>query len=77
MTTTYKNPWHNANGTGSGPATYSTEAKPVQVGKYIRFYRIQSRNPSARCYDFVLNGICVAQRCGPADEATIDSTRRI
>lgn len=77
MSATYKNPWHNPNGGGSGPATYTTDAKPVRVGKYLRYYRIKSNTPSGRCYDFVLNGVCVAQRCGQADEATIDSTRRI
>lgn len=60
---TYRNPWFKSNGS-QGPAMYATEAKPKQIGKYQCFYRIQSSNPSQRCYDYVLNGVAVTQRCG-------------
>jgi len=66
----YRNPWYKP---GHGEEFYRTSAKPVQIGKYTRYHRIQSRNPSANCYDFVLKGVCFAQRCGPATEAQIDA----
>lgn len=66
--TSYRNPWHTPNGS-YGPAMYSTDAKPVRLGKYIRFQRV----PGA--YDFVFNGVCFAQRAGPATEAEIDADK--
>lgn len=70
-TSEYLNPWYSPR--GNDPRVYRTEATPVQVGKYTRFYRVQSSNPSARCYDYVLNGVCVTQRCGQVDEAFLDA----
>ncbi len=64
----YRNPWHAPNG-AYGPPTYRTDAKPVALGKYVRYQRI----PGA--YDFVFNGVCFAQRAGPATEAEIDADR--
>jgi hypothetical protein len=71
--TLYKNPWHKPGKAESGPAMYSTDAKPVRIGKYVRYHRIKSRIPSGNCYDFVLNGVCVSQRCGPANESDLDA----
>jgi hypothetical protein len=72
MSSTYRNPWYKTNGS-QGPSMYTTDAPPAQVGKYQRFYRIQSSNPSARCYDYVLDGACVTQRCGAGlTEAELD-----
>lgn len=70
MSAVYRNPWYRP-GSGHDPEFYRTDAKPVRVGPYLRYHRIKASNPSANCYDFVLNGVCFAQRCGPADEATI------
>jgi len=68
----YRNPWYTPR--GNDPEFYRTDAKPVQVGKYTRYYRIQSSNPSARCYDFVLDGVVVTQRCGGGmTESELDS----
>lgn len=70
---TYRNPWHKPDVSGD-PAVYSTDATPVQLGKYIRYYRIQSSRPSARCYDYVLSGVCITQRCGGGlTEADLDA----
>lgn len=66
---TYKNPWHKSNG-DYGPAFYTTDAKPKLIGPYQVYYRVQSSNPSARCYDYVKDGVCVTQRCGGS--ATIE-----
>lgn len=69
---TYRNPWYTPR--GNDPEIYRTDAKPVRVGKYLRYYRIQSSNPSARCYDYVLNGVVVTQRCGGGlTEAALDA----
>ena len=65
--TTYRNPWHQPNG-NYGPAMYSTDAKPVKLGKYTRYKR-------AGGYDFVFNGTCFAIRAGAADEASIDADK--
>lgn len=62
---TYTNPWAKQN----EPPTFSTNAKPVQVGKYTRYQRIPGS------YDFVFEGVCFAQRAGAATEAEIDADR--
>lgn len=62
---TYKNPWAREH----EPQTYTTEAKPVQVGKYKRYKRIHGT------YDFVYQGVCFAQRSGPATEAQLDADK--
>lgn len=71
QTALYLNPWYKPGGTD--PQIYRTSAPGISVGKYTRYYRIQSSNPSARCYDYVLNGVCVTQRCGQVDESFLDA----
>lgn len=69
---TYRNPWYSPR--GNDPQIYRTDAKPKQLGKYLVYYRIQSSNPSARCYDYVLDGVVVTQRCGGGlTEAELDA----
>lgn len=69
---TYRNPWYSSS--SYDPEMYRTEAKPKQLGKYLVYYRIQSSNPSARCYDYVLDGVVVTQRCGGnMSEADLDA----
>lgn len=72
---TYRNPWYRPNG-GGDPEIYRTDAKPVHLGKYQRFHRIKGSNKSGHCYDYVLNGVCVTQRCGQVDEAFLDADER-
>lgn len=72
MESSYANPWYSP-GKSQDPAVYRTSATPVPVGKYTRYYRIQSSKPSARCYDYVLDGVVVTQRCGQVDEAFLDA----
>jgi hypothetical protein len=59
---TYRNPWYTPR--SYDPEIYRTDAKPKQLGKYLVYYRIQSSKPSARCYDYVLDGVVMTQRCG-------------
>jgi hypothetical protein len=68
----YRNPFYRHGMQSAGPVI-TTNARPVQVGKYTRYYRVQSDNPSARVYDFVLNGVCFCMRAGPANESQIDA----
>lgn len=72
---TYRNPWHRPGHFDGGPEFYSCDSEPTQLGKYLRFYRIKSSDPSARCYDYVYDGVCFAQRAGPKTEEEIDADR--
>jgi hypothetical protein len=66
--TTYRNPWY-APGGNYGPPMFTTDVKPVKLGKYTRVQRIPGS------YDFVYNGVCFAQRAGPATEVGIDADK--
>lgn len=69
---TYRNPWYTPH--GHDPEIYRTDVEPKQLGKYLVYYRIQDRNPSRRCYDYVLDGVVVTQRCGGnLTEAELDT----
>ena len=59
---TYRNPWFRPS--GHDPEIYRCETAPRRIGKYLCYYRIKDGNPSRRCYDYVLNGVVVTQRCG-------------
>lgn len=66
MSATYRNPWHRPGKPEYGPAQYTTDAKPVRIGKYIRYHRVQSSNFSANVFDYVIDGVCVVQLAGPS-----------
>lgn len=72
---TYRNPWFRPDRSIHGdPEFYRTDATPVQVGKYQRFHRIKGSNKSGHCYDYVLDGVVVTQRCGGGlTEAELDA----
>lgn len=61
----YRNPWASER----EPQEFTTEVKSVRLGKYTRYQRI----PGA--YDFVYEGMCFAQRAGPATEEEIDADK--
>src|SRR5690349_9824481 len=46
---TYRNPWHKPNDP-PGSEFFTTDAKPVQVGRYQRFHRIKSYTPDGNVY---------------------------
>ena len=74
---TYRNPWYSPSH-GHDPEFYTTDAKPVQVGKYLRYHRIKASSSGGNCYDFVLDGVCVTQRAGPGmTEAQIDKALEV
>ena len=77
---TYRNPWFKpgtAEGT-SDPEFYRTNAKPKQLGKYEVFHRIKDRKPPRNCFDYVLDGVVVTQRCGGGlTEAELDADARV
>ena len=56
----YKNPWHKPGKPESGPAMYSTDAKPVAYRGYEIFERIDGH-----VFDVVKDGACVTQMAGP------------
>ena len=62
---TYKNPWHRVNSTESGPAFYSTDAKPVEYRGYVLYHRIPGASGRG-CWDVVKDGVCVGQYAGPS-----------
>lgn len=66
---TYTNPWHKPSNSDYGPTNYRTDVQPVKLGKYTRYQRIPGN------YDFVFNGVCFAQRAGPATEVQIDADK--
>lgn len=76
MSATYRNPWFNGS-IGHDPEFYTTDAKPVQVGRFLRYHRIKGSSRGGDCYDFVLDGVCVTQRAGPASAEIVESSERV
>lgn len=54
---TYRNPWHRP--AKIGPASYTTEATPIEHGGYLIFERV-----AGHVWDVVKDGVCITQRAG-------------
>lgn len=61
--TTYKNLFYNAKNMDS-KRVFSTEEKPIEYKGFQIFHRIRSSNPSANCFDVVINGVCIGMYAG-------------
>lgn len=61
--TTYKNLFYNAKYDRSKP-DYTSAEKPIEYKGFQIFHRIKSSNPSANCFDVVMNGVCIGMYAG-------------
>jgi len=55
---TYTNPWHKPHQPMYGPATYQTDAGPIEYRGHLIFRRLPA------VFDVVKDGKCLAQRAG-------------
>ena len=56
----YRNPWHRPGHPEYGPASYVTDARPVEYRGFMIYQRIKGH-----VWDVVRNGQCITQLAGP------------
>lgn len=73
--TRYRNPWHDPTRSAdpiNNPEYFEHDKKPMFTHKGVQVFKVWERR-----YDYVLQGVCITQRCGASREVIDDIMRGV